>query len=128
MKQAAGKQAARGAEEIAERDLKTLSRLLKARGLTVRREKLVRGSAFRAKSGRCQVFGEAVVFLDKALPAEQQLSLLLDFMVERRIDLSEGDLSELSPIPRTLFRELRTAAEPENAQALVTTEQPSEHQ
>lgn len=44
--------------------------------ILVRREKLTRGSSFRVKSGKCQLTGKKLIFIDKRLPIEQQLSML----------------------------------------------------
>jgi hypothetical protein len=47
-------------------------------GISVRREKLTRGPSFRVKSGNCTLTGKALIFIDRRLPLEQQLSLLTE--------------------------------------------------
>lgn len=82
-------------EELEERDLRLLVKALERRGVNVRREKLARGPSFRVKSGRCEVYGEPLFFLDRALSPSQQLSLALDYIVENGIELSSEELAEL---------------------------------
>ena len=82
-------------EELEERDLRLLLKALERRGVSVRREKLARGPSFRVKSGQCEVYGESVFFLDRALAPSQQLSLALDYLVESGIQLSSEELTEL---------------------------------
>jgi hypothetical protein len=45
-------------------------------GILVRREKLTRGPSFRVKSGKCMLTGKKLIFIDRRLPLEQQLSML----------------------------------------------------
>jgi hypothetical protein len=47
-------------------------------GLVVRREKLTQGPSFRVKSGKCFLTGKRTVFIDKRLPPDQQLTLLIE--------------------------------------------------
>jgi hypothetical protein len=82
-------------EELEERDLRLVLKALERRGVSVRREKLARGPAFRVKSGQCEVYGESVFFLDRALAPSQQLALALDYIVENGIQLSGDELSDL---------------------------------
>jgi len=79
-------------------------RLLKAvreRGFDIRCEQLPCGTAYRAKSGNCVVSGRDVVFVDKRLPIKLQMSVLVDFMKDLKIDLTS---EEAALIPGTLRR------------------------
>ena len=64
-------------------------------GVFIRREKLARGSAFRVKSGDCVLSGENMLFLDKALPVKQQLTMLIDWVMDKNLELAEEDLALL---------------------------------
>lgn len=64
------------AERSLERQIKSLVSQLAERGVSVRRELLARGAAFRVKSGQCYLAGEKLLFVDKRLPPDQQLNLL----------------------------------------------------
>jgi hypothetical protein len=66
--------AARSAETLCE-ELKTLAERL---GVRVREETLLREVGYHARSGGCRVRGEAIVFLDRSLPAAERAGVLLD--------------------------------------------------
>lgn len=79
-----------------ERDIKALKALFEKAGLTVRRESLSRGYSFAVRSGECTLQGSDLVFVDKRLPLENQLNILLDKVVERELDLNKMDKTSLS--------------------------------
>jgi len=83
-----------------ERCIRDMVSMVKERGITVRREKLARGSQFRVKSGDCSLEGEKLLFVDKRLPPLHQLGFLLDYIREEGITLSEEELSVLPPSTR----------------------------
>jgi hypothetical protein len=83
-------------EREADRQLRILGKILEGRGISVRREKLSRGPAFRVKSGECIYTGKPHLFVDRRLPSEQQISLILDFFQECEISLEESEVEELS--------------------------------
>jgi hypothetical protein len=85
------------------RDLRYLSQLAERHGISVRRENLARGHSFRVKSGECVFGGESLVFVDKRLSVEQQLSVLTDFLIDNRINLEESDVEQVSTATRALF-------------------------
>jgi CRISPR/Cas system Type II protein with McrA/HNH and RuvC-like nuclease domain len=66
-------------EKQIEQEINALADVLSQRGLKVRREQLVRGRSYRVKSGECMYSGESVIFIDKRLPLEQQLSVLKEY-------------------------------------------------
>ncbi len=78
-----------------EKHLKQLSSLFKKQGIEVRRERLYRGSGFRVKSGNCLFSGDDLLFLDRRLPLKQQLSVMIDWMVEKDIKFDTEDLETL---------------------------------
>ncbi|OVE80151.1 hypothetical protein BVY02_01270 [bacterium J17] len=84
-------------EKQSEISVRRLVKALRNRGLEVRREPLSRGSNFRVKSGNCLLAGEKIVFVDRRLPAEQQISLLIDYVIDLDIELSEKEMEFLSP-------------------------------
>ncbi len=89
-----------------EGEIRILVRRLKERGVVIRREKLSRGREFRVKSGTARVFGEKILFVDRALPEQQQLTILLDYILEHRILFTKEELSLLSPARRGFLAEL----------------------
>jgi hypothetical protein len=86
-----------------ERELRSIVGLLRARGITVRREKLTRGVAFRVKSGSCEVFGDDVLYVDKNLSPKQQISIMIDYLLDHQVELSREELELLSASNRALF-------------------------
>ncbi len=78
-----------------ENQLKTLSGVFENRGISIRREKLSRGSAFRVKSGNCLLSGDKVIFIDRRMPIDQQLSVMFDYIVELKIQPTEEELENL---------------------------------
>lgn len=90
-----------------ERELRCLLALLRERGIAVRREKLTSGPSFRVKSGSCEVYGEDVLYIDKNLPSRQQISLLLDYLIDRAVPVPEEALENLSPASRALIETQR---------------------
>jgi len=84
-------------------ELKILCNVLKSNGITVRRENLVRGSAYKVKSGDCLLKEDKILFLDKRLPADQQLGLLVDYIIENKFQIKPEELDNLSkPIKQML--------------------------
>lgn len=75
---------------------RSLRGILKRHGVTVRREKLSRGHAFRVKSGDCLLTGARHVFVDRRLPGPQQVQVLVDFLVDEKIDVLGDELVGLS--------------------------------
>ena len=90
-------------EQDNERQIKILIKALKQIGLEVRREKLTRGDSFRVKSGTCHFSGQNIIFVDSRLQVQQQLSVLIDSIVERKFDLKIDDIEGLSPSVKSLL-------------------------
>ena len=89
--------------------IKQMSEAIEATGYTVRREKLSRGSAYRVKSAGCLFSGDKVLFVDKNLPEDQQVSVLLNYLVELNIELSEESLALLSPANQDFLKSRKAA-------------------
>jgi len=83
-------------------ELKELAQRL---GVQVREEVLLREVGYRVRSGACRVHGEEVVFLDRNLPADERVQLLLDVLAERDIETLY-----LSPALRRLLERRSGAA------------------
>lgn len=86
-----------------EREIKRLTKIMEAKGVKVRREKLARGHSFKVKSGACELTGQEHVFIDKRLSNEIQVAILLDAFVERKLCLEASELQELSVRSRSLL-------------------------
>jgi len=94
-------------ERELESQLKQLKTIIEEKGFSVRREMLSRGPAFRVKSGGCHFSGNNVIFVDKRLPLDQQLTVLTDYMLELGLEVSEEDASGL---PDSLIELLKIPA------------------
>ena len=92
------------------RDFRFLSELAQKRGISVRREKLSRGYSYRVKSGECVFGGENLVFVDRRLPIEQQLAILVDYLIDSNISLLAEDAQALSTPTRHAFEALQLVA------------------
>ena len=80
-------------------------------GLKVREEKLLREVGYRVRSGRCRVGEEEVIFLDRQLPPELQIDVLID-------ELADCDLDQvyLSPATRKILDRVARRGTSENGQ------------
>jgi len=85
--------------------IRQLGKLFEKNGVEVRREKLCSGPAFKVKSGNCFFSGKNLIFVDKRLPADQQLSVLCEHLAEADFDFSEGDLEGLPVQARDILSE-----------------------
>ena len=73
-------------------------------GMQVREEILLREVGYRVRSGLCRVHGEDVVFLDRSLPPEERVQVLLDALAGRDVETLY-----LSPALRRLLEGRRRA-------------------
>ena len=90
-------------EQEDERQVRKLVQVLGNRGIVVRRENLSRGSSFRVKSGGCLFSGENIIFLDRRLPVSQQISVLVDHMLDLEVQLLPEESEGLSRQTLTLL-------------------------
>jgi len=64
-------------------ELKEVARRI---GVQVREEVLLREVGYRVRSGLCRVHGEDVIFLDRNLPPEERVQVLVDGLAGRDIE------------------------------------------
>lgn len=83
--------------------IRHLTEVIERNGFHVRRENLTRGHSYRVKSGECVFSGSNIVFVDRRLPGKQQISVLLDFVVDQKLTLSADDLSGISERARSVL-------------------------
>jgi len=74
-------------------------------GLQVREEILLREVGYRVRSGVCRIRGEDVIFLDRNLPPEERVQVLVDGLAGRDVETVY-----LSPALRRLLERRGTAA------------------
>lgn len=92
-------------EREEDQQIKQLASLFEKRGIKVRREKLSRGQSFRVKSGDCVYTEEKVLFLDKRLPSDQQINVLIDYIQDFSIKLEDSELESFpKPIQSMILR------------------------
>lgn len=77
--------------------LRDLSGILSSSGYSVRREKLKQGHGWRAVSGSCRVLGDKMVFLDRRLPADEQIDFLIDRITTFGIQVPQEKASTFPP-------------------------------
>jgi hypothetical protein len=94
-------------EKEEERQLRSLSSALKRQGVEVRRESLTRGHAFNVKSGGCVFSDQPHIFVDRRLPVSQQVGILVDFVLEKKLVLTDEEMSRLSSSTKSLLQSSR---------------------
>lgn len=83
-----------------------LSEILKCVGVEVRREELKSGYGWRAVSGACRLNEQPLLFIDRKIPQDEQISLLLERLTlladritpDQLSDLPESIIQRLMPI------------------------------
>ena len=88
-------------ESISDSNIRKLQKIVQKNGIEVRRENLTRGLAFKVKSGVCQFSGKPLLFIDKRLSNEQQASVLVDYLLDLKLEVKDPDIDEL---PATITR------------------------
>ena len=88
---------ARAQQKEKESCLKELASILSSSGYSVRREKLKQGHGWRAVSGSCRVLGDKMVFLDRRLPADEQIDFLIDRITSFGIQVPAEKASVFPP-------------------------------
>lgn len=90
---------------------KLLSSLLSQHGYQVRREELRRGAGFRVVSGACRAHGTPMVFVDRFLSQDDQLTFLASKIAEFGVEVPEEQLLQLpDPVQRLINRGERAPA------------------
>ena len=64
-------------------ELKEVARRL---GVQIREETLLREVGYHVRSGTCRVRGEAVIFLERSLPAAERVQVLVDGLAGRDVE------------------------------------------
>jgi len=83
-------------------ELKEVARRL---GMQVREEVLLREVGYRVRSGACRVRGDDVVFLDRNLPPDERVQVLVDALAGRDVETFY-----LTPAARRLLERRARAA------------------
>jgi hypothetical protein len=83
---------------------KLLARSLSESGYVVRRELLRQGHGWKASSGSCLASGEKILFVDRRLTQDEQISCLLAYMNDKGVQPSEEVLQELPEPVRHTFQ------------------------
>ena len=66
--------------------LEELKELAKRLGFEVRQEKLLREVGYHVRSGSCRVRDTNIILLDRALPLEAQIEVLVEVLSGSRLD------------------------------------------
>jgi len=83
-------------DPLKEKIIKELSAVLAQAGLVVRREKLKQGFGWRALSGVCLLGQDRLLFVDRKLPQDEQISFLINKIVQGEVKLIESKVPSLS--------------------------------
>ena len=67
-------------------------------GLQIREERLLRDVGYRVRSGRCRLRSDEIIFLERGLPVQAHIDVLIDELAHRSLD----DIY-LSPAARALL-------------------------
>ncbi len=94
-----------------EREIRNIGKLIESKGIKVRREKLSRGRNFKVRSGNCVLTGSDHIFIDRRLPQEQQMMLMLDVLNQESIEISSEEASVLSDKSKSLLDKNFVSAE-----------------
>ena len=73
-------------------------------GVQVREEHLLREVGYRVRSGLCRVHGEEVIFVDRTLPPDERVQVLVEGLAGRDVETLY-----LSPALRRLLETRRDA-------------------
>lgn len=84
MSKARVKDAAKSADQITLLD--ELKQLATQLGFEVRQEKLLREVGYHVRSGSCRVHETNIILLDRTLPVEAQIDVLVSELSGRRLD------------------------------------------
>ena len=73
-----------------------LANVLTNSGYEVRREKLKQGYGWKVLSGACQLEQKELIFVDRKLPQEEQISFLIGKMLSLQVPVKRGDIPSVS--------------------------------
>lgn len=85
-----------------ENTFKELAGVLRESGYTVRREKLKRGPGWRVLSGVCRAHSSRLIFVDRRLSQDDQISFLVARLSELNLPIPGAHQALPSTVPSTL--------------------------
>ena len=74
---------------------KSLSAILLRAGYEVRREELKQGHGWKASSGACRSLEQALIFVDRRLTQDEQISFLIGRILDSNIELTDAEIADL---------------------------------
>lgn len=77
---------------------KILVQVLENAGVVVRKEELKRGFGWKVVSGSCRLNDDRILFIDRKMPAEDQVAFLATSIRQRAINISEEFMVTLSEL------------------------------
>jgi len=83
-----------------------LANVLTNAGYEVRREKLKQGYGWKVLSGACQLEQKELIFVDRKLPQEEQISFLIGKMLALQVPVKRSDIPSVSDKLLKQFSEL----------------------
>ena len=84
--------------------------VLESLGISVRRAELKSGAGWKVLSGSCRVHEQAIIFIDRRMPQDEQISLLVERLVILKSQIPKELLEQLpAKIVEALYPELRAA-------------------
>lgn len=83
-------------DQTKERIFKELSSILEGAGFVVRREELKRGYGWKVVSGSCRLVEDKIIFIDRRMTQEDQLSFLTGRILALGVTPSEDQRNRLS--------------------------------
>lgn len=92
-----------------ERIFRELASILESAGLKVRREELKRGFGWKVVSGTCRLEGDKILFVDRRMSQDDQLTYLTGKIVSLGITLTEIQKQALDAVGWKLIDDLKAA-------------------
>ena len=92
-----------------ERIFRELDSILESAGLKVRREELKRGFGWKVMSGTCRLEGDQILFVDRRMTQDDQLSYLTGKIVSLGISLTEAQQLALDNLGWKLLDDVQAA-------------------
>ena len=84
-------------DPLKEKGISELAAVLEGAGFEVRREKLKQGIGYKVMSGTCHFNESDIIFVDRKLPQDDQLSFLATKIIMQGIEVEAEKLPSVSP-------------------------------
>lgn len=97
-----------------EKIINMLSSILDDAGFHVRREKLKQGYGWKVLSGSCCLERQDLIFVDRRLPQDEQLSFIVSKIIALKIDIKPESLLGL---PEKLVNQLKSQVKNDSEEA-----------